>query len=171
MKKVRRFQDGGLSNRGSEYRESADRTRATDSQIKALESYMARQGMSETEKNSLRRSLNIPSPAPSGGARPPSRPSLSPLAKAAKQKKKTPLVPRPRTTAQRQPAPRQQVAPPPPPPAPAPSVQQPPQDEGMLGETMNAIQRRQQMLQGLKRGGPVKKKTAPRRVVRAKRRR
>lgn len=158
MKKVRRFQDGGSA--------------ATDSQIKALKSYMARQGMSETEKNSLRRSLNIPSPAPSGSAKPPSKPSLSPLAKAAKQKKKTPLVPRPRTTAQRQPAPRQQVAPPPPPPAPAPSVQQPPQaDEGMLGETMNAIQRRQQMLQGLKRGGPVKKKTAPRRVVRAKRRR
>lgn len=135
---------------------------------------MARQGMSEAEKNSLRRSLNIPSPAPAsgGGARPPAKPSLSPLAKAAKPKKKTPLVPRPRTTAQRQPPPRQQVAPPPSPPAPAPSVQQPLQaDDGMLGETMNAIQQRQQMLQGLKRGGPVKKKAAPRRVVRAKRRR
>lgn len=163
MKKVRRFQDGGLSER---------RTRATDSQIKALESYMARQGMSESEKSSLRRSLNIPPPASAGGVKPSAKPSISPIGKSAKPRQRTPLTPRPRTTAQRQPAPRQQVAPPPPPPAPAPSVQQPPQtDGGMLGETMNAIQRRQQMLQGLKRGGPVKKKTAPRRVVRAKRRR
>jgi hypothetical protein len=156
-RRVRRFQVGGSAN--------VDAGERRQPNMKLVESFMARQGMSEEQKANYRRMLGIDQPKPP--AKPAAKNPRSPLAQAVRPKKKKPIVRRAAPQQQVAPAPRQVAPPPPPPPAPM----QAPEQDGMLGETMNAIQQRQQMLQGLKRGGPVKKKAAPRRVVRAKRRR
>jgi hypothetical protein len=157
-RRVRRFQLGGSAENAGERRQP---------NTKLVESYMTRQGMSEEQKANYRRMLGLPQQVPTESPRKTPR---SPLAQAVRPKKKKPIVRRPSVPRQAVQATRR-AAPVPTPPPPPPVSMQPPEQDGMLGETMNAIQQRQQMLQGLKRGGPVKKKAAPRRVVRAKRRR
>lgn len=160
MRRPRRYADGGPAAKTDEEKE------------RLIQSYAKRTNMSPQEIESFRKSLGLRSQNTQATNAPTTKaPAVrSPNAQAGTgQRKKKPLVTRPKVKTQTAPAPRTRtVAPPPPPPAPVQTSPAPSQG-GMLGGAMNAIEERNKMLQGLRRGGLVKKKKPVGRMPRPRR--
>ena len=159
-RRPRRYADGGSATSSA-----PPGGKSNEDKEKLLQSYFSKSpGISKEEQDSFRRALGLPIPT-SPTRKPPSR---SPNAQAAGERKRKPLTTRPKAKTM-VPVPRTRTAPPPPPPAPVQAPAPAPSQGGMLGGAMNAIEERNKMLQGLRKGGLVKKKKPTGRMSRPRR--